>query len=421
MPNVLGAALFFSILSVATVVLGAEFKLHPSLAVSEEYTDNVFLTTTNRTSDYITSARPGLSASYIAPALNGDLSYVFNYRHYAKNSVEDEITHELSAKAHLTAVENLMYLDVSDEYQRVSLDPTRTFTTESLFLNQTDRNVVTASPYFTLRPTERISVKPGYRFIDTRYFGPLGFNKTDHSAFLNTAYELTKKWSLTADYTFTRETAEIGNFSQHQALGGFRYEYADKSFLFAQAGDTWIKYDGRRSLKTFSWNAGFAHVFDTVTASISTGVSYIEDPLSNVIQESFVRGTLEKRFPKGTLSLSPYYSAYSIAETDASQSKKYGATVQGTFEILSDLNVRLAITEEKYELTLFGSNTWRFQVDSGLSYPLAKQLTAYLSYIYVGYNSPGSATDNRNVGFSPGFVTGNVHVNRGMIEIKKTF
>jgi hypothetical protein len=54
------------------------------------------------------------------------------------------------------------------------------------------------------------------------------------------------------------------------------------------------------------------------------------------------------------------------------------------------------------------SYTRRFQVDSGLSYLLAKQLVASLSYVYAGYYSPGIAYDNR-------------HVNRAMIEIKKTF
>ena len=167
MSNVLRAAVYFSILSVTTVAQGAEFEVHPSLAVSEEFTDNVFETPTNRISDYITRVLPGIALSYRAPALTGDLNYVFDYRHYARNTRGDETTHELSAKGHLTAVENFMFLDVSDEYQRVSLDVTRDVTKESLFLNQSDRNVATVSPYLTFNPTERILVKTGYRFIDT--------------------------------------------------------------------------------------------------------------------------------------------------------------------------------------------------------------------------------------------------------------
>lgn len=408
MSNLLRDTIFLSTLLVTTAVQGAEFKLHPSIAVSEEFTDNVFETNTNRSSDFITRILPGLTASYRAPALNGDLGYVFDYRYYARKNRGDEITHVLSAKGHLTAVEDFLYLDVSDEYQRVSLDATRDVTRESLFVDQSDRNVVTASPFFTFNPSERISVKPGYRFIDTRYFSSLGVDKTDHVAFLNMTYELMKRWSLTADYTFIRELAAIDNFSQHQALAGFRYEYAEKSFLFAQAGKTSIKYDRGQSYSSILWNAGITHVFDTVTGTVTTGVKYNEDPLRNIVQESFVSGILEKRFNRGGFSFSPMYSEYVLTETDTLQTRKYGATVRGQYEFTADLNGNLGFTLEKYEQPLFGSYTRRFQADSGLNYLLSRQLTATLTYIYVDSYSPDIAYDNRQV-------------NRAMIEIKKIF
>jgi predicted porin len=417
MSNLLREAVYFSIFSVATVAQGAEFEMHPSLAVSEEFTDNVFETNTNRISDYITRTLPGLALSYKAPALTGDLNYVFDYRHYARKSQGDEITHTLSAKGNLTAVENFMYLDVSDEYQRVSLDVTRDVTKESLFLNQSDRNVATASPYLTFRPIERIMVKTGYRFIDTRYFGSSGIDKTDHVATLDLAYELSKRFSLTAGYTYTRETADIDNYNQHQALGGFRYEYADTSFVFAQAGNTWTHYDSGQRLNSIAWNAGLMHTFDTVTGTVSTGVRYDEDPLRNIMKESFVSGAIEKRLNRSSFSFSSQYSEYVPTKTESLQSgtgilktKKYGATAGCQYEFTADLNGRLGITAEKYEYEqpLFRSNTRRYQVDSGLGYLLAEQLTVSLSYIYVEYYSPNIATDNR-------------HVNRAMIEIKKTF
>lgn len=420
MLNIVIKLVLLSFVFAATTAQGAEFELHPTLAVSEEFTDNVFETSTSRVSDYITRALPGIVLSYQAPLLTGDLGYVFDYRHYAKKSRDDEITHALSAKGHLTAMENLLFLDVSDEYQRVSLDVTRNTNKESLFVNQSDRNVVTASPYFTLRPSERFMLKPGYRFIDTRYFKSTGsatvVDKTDHIAFLNMRYELTKSLSLTADYTFTRELSVVDDFSQHQSLGGFRYEYADKSFFFVQGGETWIEYDNGQHFSNTLWNAGLSHIFDTVTGTLTTGVKYDEDPLRNIVQESFVSGTVEKRFQRGTMSFSPYYSDYVATKSNTqpanqinqniAATKKYGATVRGQHEFTADLNSNLAFTVEKYEQQ--SSYTRRFQVDSGLSYLVGKQLTASITYIYTGYYSPGIAIDNR-------------HVNRAMIEIKKVF
>lgn len=408
MPIVTRASIVFVILSAAHLAQGAESEVHPSLAVSEEYTDNVFETRTNRISDFITRALPGLVASYKAPALSGDINYVLDYRHYTRNTHEDEIAHALSAKANLTAVENLLFLDVSDEFQRVSLDATRDVSRESLFVNQSDRNIVTASPYIKFHPTERILVKSGYTFMDTRYFGTSGVNKVNHIGILETAYELSKSLSLTADYTFTRETSDLDNFSQHRALGGFRYEYAETSFIFAQAGNTWTRYDAGQRLSNIVWNAGFTHVFDTVTATVTTGVRYDEDPLRNIIEESFVSGTVEKRLNKGSLSFSPGYSEYVLTKTDVLQTKKYGATVRGQYEFVTDLNGSISFTAEKYEQPLLGSYTRRFLVDSRLSYLLAEQLSVSLGYVYSDYYSPGILTDNR-------------HVNRVMVELKKTF
>ncbi len=403
-------------LSIATFAHGAEFEIHPSFAVSEGFTDNVFETRTNRSSDYITQTLPGLAMSYKAPALTLNINYVFDYQHYARNTIPDDIAHSLSETGHLTAVKNLLFLDVNDEYQRVSLDVTRDVTKESLFVDQSDRNVVTASPYLMFNPVERIKVKAGYRFIDVRYFGiPVGtsvgtfeVDKTDHVAFMNMSYELSKRWSLTTDYTFARETSVIGNFSQHQVLGGFRYEYSDKSFVFAQVGNTWISYDNGQGLNKSIWNAGFTHAFDTVTGTVTTGVRYDEDPLSNIIQESFVAGSLEKRFNRGSLSFSPRYSEFVLANIDTLQTKVFGATVQGKYEFTADLDGSLGFTAERYDQPLLGSYTRRFQVDSRLGYRLAKQLTASLSYIYTDYYSPGIFEDNRNV-------------SRAIIEIKKTF
>ena len=408
MANVLRASGLFIVLLAANMAQAAEFEAHPSLAVSEEFTDNVLESNTNRISDYITRVQPGIAITYKAPILTGDLSYVFDYRNYAKNNHDDEIAHALSAKAELIPVKDFLFLEASDEYQRVSLDATRDTSKESLFVNQVDRNIVTASPYFIFRPTLRMRLKTGYRFIDTRYFKSIAIDKTNHIGYLDMAYEVSKRFSLTADYTFTRETADVDNYSQHQALGGFRYEYSDKSFLFAQAGNAWTRYDSRQRLNNLIWNAGITQVFNTVTCTVITGVKYDEDPLRIIMQESFVSGIIVKNLTRGSLSFSPGYSEYVLTKSNILQTKKYGATVHGQYDFTADFSGGLSVTGEKFEQPLLGSYTRRVIVDSSLSYLLARQLSLSLNYIYVDYYSPKIVTDNR-------------HINRAIIEIKKTF
>lgn len=408
MSSALSKTIVFGVLLLTGTAQGSEFGLHPSLAVSEEFTDNVFEARTVRVTDYITRLMPGLVMTYDASALTAHINYLFDFRHYVKNSRENETTHALNAKGHLTVIEDFMHLDVSDEYQRVSLDATRDVTSESLFYSQSDRNIVTVAPYLTFRLTERIPLKLGYRFIDTRYISSAAIDKTDHVVFADLAYELSKRFSLTANYTFSRELSVLDNYSQHHALGGFRYEYTDKSFLFAQAGNTWTSFDSGRNISVIAWNTGVTHAFDTVTATVTSGVKYNEDPLRNIMKESFVSASIEKLLGRGSLSFSPSYSVFDPTDTGSIKTKKYGATVRGQYELTPYLKGNLAFVAEKYEQQTMESYTRRIQVDSSLGYLLARELTVLLTHIYTGY-------------YSPEIVADNWHVNRVMIELKKTF
>lgn len=384
-------------LALAGVANGGEFQFHPSITVSEEYTDNVFETSGNRIGDFITRGLPGIRLSYISPALEADINYLFDYRYYAKRSRSTDQTHDLSASARLTVVENLLFLDVNDRYRRVSLDVTKDVTQESLFVNQEDQNVVSASPYITLRPVAQATLKTGYRFVDTRYFGTQGIDKTDHIGFLEATYEFSEKWKATCGYSFIHEDAATNDFDQHQPYLGFRYEYADKSFLFGQAGYTWTMYTDGHRLNNPYWNAGFAHAFETFTATINTGVRYNEDPLRNITKETFVTGGLEKPLQRGSLSLFPYYSEYALAETNTLETRKYGGTAQGRYEITPLLNASLRFTAERYDHYPSGSYTRRFVVDSLLSYLLAETVTVSLRHVFTDSYSPDIATDTHQV------------------------
>jgi hypothetical protein len=396
------------VLALSDVAHGGEFKIHPSITVDEEYTDNVFEAHDHRVSDFITRTMPGIALAYKAPALTADVNYQFDYRYYAKGSRSSDQTHNVIASGKLTAAENLLFLEVSDVYQRVSQNVSKDLSRESLFFNQLDQNVASISPYITLQPSAKTKVKTGYRFVDTRYFDPTGVDKTNHIGFLDVAYEFSPKWFITWGYTYTREEASVSNFDQHQPWGGFRYEYAEKSFLFGQAGYTWILYTDGRRLSNEYWNVGFSHVFNTLVTTINTGVRYDEDPLLNVTQETFVNGSLEKQLKRGSLGISLYYSEYGQSGTNKLQTRKYGGAAKGKYEFTARLSGSLGLTAENYYDTTANSHTRRLVVESGLSYLLAETLTLALNHIYVDSYSPGIAMDN-------------YQVNRVIAEVRKVF
>ena len=390
-------------------VLAADFSIKPSLTISEEYTDNVFESNRGKRSDYITRAQPGVALKYNAPLWDWNLGYGFDYRYYARGSRSDETTHNINAKGLVKLIDEVLFLELSDVYRRVSLDVTRDTTNESLRNNQSDQNVGVVSPYLVLHPTARLTLKTGYRYVNTWYKDQSAISKQDHIGFINSSYELTPTFFLTGDYTFTRDIPERGSsFYRHEAYLGPRYEYSEKSFIYAQGGVIASNYDNGTHTLNPSWNAGLTHNFDTLIARISTGMKYSDDPLGVSTLETFYSASLTKNLQRGSLTLQGSYTEFSEANGDTLKNKRYSGGFTSAYELLQDLNGRLGFTYENYRELLLGGTTDKYYLDCGLNYNFGKELTVGLNYKYVKYSSATIATDNKQV-------------NRVILEVRKVF
>ncbi|MFA7061403.1 MAG: TIGR03016 family PEP-CTERM system-associated outer membrane protein, partial [Pedobacter sp.] len=264
------AAAMCALLLVSARSQGADLNIKPSIALSEEVTDNIRETPGNKRTEYITHISPGFTSIYMGPYWNWDATYTFNYLNYARKSNANGYTHLASLKGNISVVENFLYLDVSDTYQRVSTDVARDAATQSSsFLNQTDQNIATVSPYLFWRLGEKSTLKTGYRYTDTRYWG-VGIEKQEHSAFADFSRELTSRLSLSAGYSFTLSESLVEQYNTHNVYGGFNYQYADKSSIHATIGNNWQKFSSGKNTTFYSWNIGIVHDFDIVVATLET-------------------------------------------------------------------------------------------------------------------------------------------------------
>lgn len=391
-------------------IYAADFSLTPSLSVNEEYTDNVFETDLNKRSEYITRVLPGFAMKYKTPLWDWKLGYTFDYRYYSKGSRKDDNTHEINAEGVLKIIDEVVFVEVNDVYKRVSLDVTRDTTNESLFLNQTDQNIGMVSPYLVLHPSARMTIKAGYRYINTWYKDPKAISKQEHVMFIDDSYELSPKFFLTTNYSFTRENASDSGLNRHEPFIGPRYEYAEKSFVFAQGGVIITDYDNFSS-KTVnpSWSAGITHTFDTMTATVSTEVKYSDDPSSTATLETSYAAIVTKNLKQGgSLTLQGSYTEFSDATTDSLQNKRYSTGFTGAFEFLKGLQSTLGLTYEYYDDLWRNAITRKYALESNLSYSIANETTLGLTYHYIDYSSAKIATDNKKI-------------NRVVVELKKAF
>jgi predicted porin len=382
-----------------------EFSFHPSITIAEEYTDNVFETRDNKRSDFITRLMPGIALTYNASLWDWDLRYAYDYRYYARNSRSGDDTHNLDVHGLTRLIKDLFFLDISDVYERTSLDVSRDRTMEGLFVDQSDRNVFIASPYFNFRPVPKTTVRTGYRYRNVWYKEPEGIDRQQHIGFAEATYEYSPKLNLTASYTYTHENSDY-SFDRHTPYVGFRYEYKDRSFVFAQVGYTWINMKNRDDFDDPFWNCGITHTMGTYTLSLTTRVSYPEDPERSVTREEEYALTLAKEFSRGNVGLTVSYTDYSGDDVDTE--KRYLAGLTARYEIGARLVAGLSAGVERYDDRASNSYTRRIYVNPTLSYPLPKEIFLTLSYLYADYYSPRIYEDNYTL-------------NRVMLEARKTF
>ena len=391
-------------------VSAADSSFKPFVSVSEEATDNVFEQTTNKRSELITRLRPGATFRYQSPLWTWDTAYTFEYRNYARNSKGNEYNHDAALKGNITLLDNFLFLDLSDTYKRVSLDVSRNAATESsLFLNQSDQNVAAISPYLLWRLRGDNTLKTGYRYTDTRYWDSVGIDKREQRGFTSLTHEFTSTFSINAGYEFSRLESQPTRYNKHDLSGGFKFEYADKSFLFGQVGNSWQHFDSGINVSYLFWNAGITHDFRFAVATLETKVSTTEDPLAVSTKETSYSGKLEKTLPRGMIAVSAAYSEYINTATDLTDRRKLGFCLTGRYDILSQLTANATASGEHFNKKTASDLPYRVSGVAGLSYQFKDELTLALTYTYVNNLQNLDTTAGSN------------QINKAVLELKKSF
>src|SRR5437016_1133342 len=88
------------------------YLIRPTLTVGEMLTDNARQTTVNRTADFITQLKPGLSVSADTPRLQGLLNASFEYDKYAFATDQDRRFATLYGSGFVTAIPDMLFVDL---------------------------------------------------------------------------------------------------------------------------------------------------------------------------------------------------------------------------------------------------------------------------------------------------------------------
>lgn len=148
-PNLLLAFCFFAF--VPSVVQAENWKIIPSVDLTESYSDNLRLQTKGlEESAFITQVSPGIIISRVGPRFKFDLNYVLQNSYYSGNQHDTRTNNLLHANAKASLIEDLFFLDSKADITQQNLTPFGQVADANFNLidNRTEVRTYSLAPYF---------------------------------------------------------------------------------------------------------------------------------------------------------------------------------------------------------------------------------------------------------------------------------
>jgi hypothetical protein len=173
--RVIGTSLFlFLYLVSCKSVVGAEWKVHPTVSVDETYQDNVTLASPGKEKpDYITQVSPALSIRAESNHGTLDFNYSLDGLLYKINTEANTINHKLTAKTNIELFSDLLFVDVNGSYGQAIISPEGSVAFDNLTITQNRTDVMTfrINPYVIKHFSENVNVELGMEYGQVNYLG----------------------------------------------------------------------------------------------------------------------------------------------------------------------------------------------------------------------------------------------------------
>ena len=269
----------------------AEFSVKPSITVREEYDDNIYLTKDNKVHDYITRAMPSISMAYKAPLWDWTLDYTLHWWYYSKRGGNDT-SHNLALASKTTLIKNFLYLDISDNYASVVLEPRNPSTDINLSLNRSDTNTFNISPYISYQLSAVDILLTGYRYTNIWYKDRTSIDRQMHTGFASLEHVFSPKFKTAFGAEYTADRPDRDNSENDQTTGFIKisYEISPKTEINAMAGYKWIDFEQGKDEKRHVYDAAIKYRFyKSGLTELKTASTFTASPLYGILETQLHR------------------------------------------------------------------------------------------------------------------------------------
>ncbi len=217
----------------------AGITIVPRISVTETYTNNVSLSSTNKQSELITQISPGIRLSSNGGRVKGSLDYSLTEQLYARGTSGRRSQNSLNATANIEAVDNWAFVDVSGVIgqQSISAFGAPVGDGSALNGNSTETSVFRLSPYVRGRFGSAAEYQARYSLTSSRS-GSASVSDVDSrdlSLSLNgIGARKGAGWNLSADHQTVDYSASRSTSSQ-RINGQVSYPFTDRWSAYVRA------------------------------------------------------------------------------------------------------------------------------------------------------------------------------------------
>lgn len=369
----------------------ARLGVEASLGVREEYDDNIFLTSVDEESDFITTVNPGLALNWETRHFTLGLDYGFEFLFYRDHSEFDETsvgdTQRAKVEAEILPEKNFS-LRILDEYKRVPIDLRRPSVESNPIVNKTNVNRFLLNPTYRLGKLPALQATLGYQYEKFSYDSPEGDDNDNHVLSLALARQMTDRLTMTmnaAQYFYQADNDD--DFRRQSLQAGFVFKVGPRLTLRGDGGATRIDFKERDDETTGIWSAGA----DLQASSrLKVGLAFSED-FSVLVDDGLSKTRLAELTVAHVGKVRTDFSLFAREEDFRSVDRKdreAGGALVLRMPLRKRLDLRLHGRHSRLEFLPEDADVRRTSVGTALEYRRGRLTVA------LGYDHHESKADN---------------------------
>ncbi len=385
--------------------------LTPSLSITEEYDDNIYLTNKNKISSYITMASPSLDFSLLSQHTQLVLEYTPTFVRYSEDN-EDSTTRHSGILTFVRDLSEHFRFNLSNTYVK-SDDPLEE--TEEILgardsRNTYQRNTGNVSFSYLFGPQNSLTV--GYQNTSLKNEDDDEDDGRAERSYASLTYQINIKNRLELEYEYTREdfwrehaspsAPASDDFYGHRPTIRYIYNFAPHTSGILGYNFTTRNFEGvEEDYKVHDSSIGFEHAFSP-SHSISAGAGYFIQKNDFSSDESGLTYDLSisRQFEHGNINIggSGGWDETTL-QANATRFTRYWSTnVSAEYQILEPLSA-FAIGSFRHDKEDEPNRKYDIiDWNCGLRWTFLRWFSLSLDYTYAERNDDISAesyTDNR--------------------------